>query len=202
MKSVLENNSIVENNFDGIEISSLSVEFDGRSLLSDFNLRVKKGECIGLFAPTGRGKTTLLNKITEKYAGAGSKISYAFQDNRLILELSAYQNVKIPLENIYTEDKAEKIANYFISQLDLQSVANNKCKKLSGGEKQRVNLARAFAYDGDIFLLDEPFSAQDEKHKKTIFELIENLIPSGKSVIIVSHNKNDLDLLCERIVKL
>ena len=68
---------------------------------------------------------------------------------------------------------------------------------------QRVNLARAFAYDGDVFLLDEPFSSQDEKHKENIILLIKNeLLKKEKTVILVSHNKKDLEKIGSTIISL
>ncbi len=154
------------------------------------------GKVTGFFGPTGSGKTTRLNQIAEEYSDK-YKISYAFQDNRLLPDLSVIRNISLPLENFVVKKNAEEIAEKWIKAFDLSLHKNRKTKVLSGGEAQRVNLARAFAWDGDIFLLDEPFSSQDEKHKDIIKNLIKELIVQKKTLIVVSHNKQDLiDLNC------
>lgn len=154
------------------------------------------GKVTGFFGPTGSGKTTRLNQIAEEYSDK-YKISYAFQDNRLLPDLSVIRNISLPLENFGVKKNAEEIAEKWIKAFDLSLQKNRKTKVLSGGEAQRVNLARAFAWNGDIFLLDEPFSSQDEKHKDIIKKLIKELIAQKKTLIVVSHNKQDLiDLNC------
>lgn len=155
------------------------------------------GEITGFFGPTGSGKTTRLNQIaaefSEKY-----KISYGFQDNRLLPELSVKKNISLPLENALDKKKAEEIAEKWMKIFDLELQKNQKAKALSGGEAQRVNLARAFAWNGDVFLFDEPFSSQDENHKKIIMENIKELSQQKKTIVLVSHNRQDLvDLNCK-----
>lgn len=155
------------------------------------------GEITGFFGPTGSGKTTRLNQIaaefSEKY-----RISYVFQDSRLLPELSAKKNIFLPLENALDKKMAEEIAEHWIKIFDLELQKNQKAKSLSGGEAQRVNLARAFAWNGDVFLFDEPFSSQDENHKKIIMENIKELSQQKKTIVLVSHNRQDLvDLNCK-----
>lgn len=163
-------------------------------------LIVKEGEIVGFYGPTGCGKTTLLNKIASEYSEK-YKISYAFQENRLIPELSVFKNIVLPLENEVSEINAKKTADEWIENFDLICQKNKKTKHLSGGEAQRVNLARAFSWNGDIFLLDEPFSAQDEQHKQIISSFIKELKNQNKIILIVSHSRQDLiDLNC-RIVE-
>lgn len=155
------------------------------------------GEITGFFGPTGSGKTTRLNQIaaefSEKY-----RISYVFQDSRLLPELSAKKNIFLPLENALDKKMAEEIAEHWIKIFDLELQKNQKAKALSGGEAQRLNLARAFAWNGDVFLFDEPFSSQDENHKKIIMENIRELSLQKKTIVLVSHNRQDLvDLNCK-----
>lgn len=162
-------------------------------------IEIKNGECIGIYGPTGSGKTTLFNKILADYSPK-YKISYVFQDNKLITHLTVLKNVMLPLESKMDKNEAEKKARGWLQELDLVEKVGSQCNKLSGGEKQRVNLARAFAFDGDIFLFDEAFTAQDEKHKKQIFELVKQLKTTKKTILIISHNKQDLEELCEKIL--
>lgn len=160
--------------------------------------KIKTGESVGIYGPTGCGKTTLFNKILADYSPA-NKISYIFQDNKLVSHLTVLKNVIIPLEKNMDKIEAEKQARGWLQELDLVEKADSQCNKLSGGEKQRVNLARAFAFGGDIFLFDEAFTAQDEEHKKKIFELIKK-IKNEKIILIISHNKQDLEELCGKIL--
>lgn len=154
-----------------------------------------QGKCIGFFGPTGSGKTTQLNKIAREHGC----VSYCFQDNCLIENQSVLKNVVLPLENIFARDEAVQVAEKWIRLLDLQDKRDVLCGKLSGGEKQRVGIARAFAYDAEIFLLDEPCSAQDKEHKEIIFQLIIQLKEQGKLIYLVSHEKTFLEGLCDQI---
>ncbi len=154
-----------------------------------------QGKCIGFFGPTGSGKTTELNRIAKEQ----KQVSYYFQDNRLIENQTVLKNVVLPLENILAGNKAVEVAEEWIRLLDLQEKRDVLCGKLSGGEKQRVGIARAFAYDANIFLLDEPCSAQDTKHKEIISQLITQLKQKGKLIYLVSHEKDFLENLCDEI---
>lgn len=157
-----------------------------------------ENRCIGFFGPTGSGKTTTINKIAKENC-ENCKVSYVFQDNQLIEKLSVLKNVILPLENSYSKTEAELIALNWLKKMDLEDKQNVLCEKLSGGEKQRVGLARAFAYDGTLFLFDEPFAAQDENHKNLIMNNIKLLKNNGKLIYIVSHHKEDLEYLCDEI---
>lgn len=168
--------------------------------LPELNLIIKKGEFVGLYGPTGSGKTTLLNEIYKKYIKS-HRISYVFQENRLIGHLSCEKNVSLVLENQMSCVNAKNNAGQWLEIFDLSDKRLQTSKKISGGEAQRVNIARAFAWNGEIFLLDEPFSAQDEFHKKIIFEQIQKL-RENHFVVIVSHNYTDLVELGCKIVKL
>lgn len=181
-----------------IDIKNFTLKYEQKILFSNFSLSLKNAESVGIFGPTGAGKTSLLNKIINDYADK-IKISCAFQDNCLIEEHSVFKNILLPLQNQMSETDAKEKVNTWCQKLDLLQLQNTLCKKLSGGEKQRTNLARAFAYDGELFLFDEPFSSQDENHKNLIKKQILQL-RNQKTLLIVSHNKNDLEQLCDRIV--
>lgn len=182
-----------------IQLNNVTISYNNSYLINNFSLSIEYGEIIGFYGPTGCGKTSLLNYINNKYSNE-YKISYAFQDNRLISELSALENVMLPIEKIYGKDMGKKIALEYLTVFDLKDKSGQKVNTLSGGELQRVNLARAFAWDGDLYLLDEPFSAQDIEHKKKIIKYIKEKINDKKIFIIVSHNKQDFeDLECKII---
>lgn len=162
--------------------------------------KINIGDVIGLFGPTGSGKTSFLNSIALEYSETCS-ISYAFQDSRLLPELSVKENICLPLNKLLGKNQAEQEAEKWISVFQLENLKDKKAANLSGGEAQRVNLARAFARNGQIFLLDEPFSAQDENNKKIILDSIVKIINAGKTVLIVSHSYEDLVFLNCKILK-
>lgn len=195
------------------EIEDLNISIDSQTLFKNFSLSLNEGEVVGIFAPTGSGKSTLLNFIADvlqdtkfKYDGKitkkeNLKISYVFQEPRLIESVSVLKNVMLPLENQNDFTAAQNIAQNWIEKLNLVSKKDTKANQLSGGEKQRTSLARAFAFDSQLLLLDEPFSAQDEANKNQIIELICNLVQTQKkSALLISHNKEDLQKLCTKIV--
>ena len=194
-----------------IEITDLNITLDKKKLFEHFFLQVRQGDTLGICAPTGKGKTTLLNYIAQKYYQK-IKISYAFQDNRLLQNKTVLKNIDfiIPKHkcNYYSRQqfpKKNKKTEFqlLLQKFDLVKQKNTLCRLLSGGEQQRVNLARAFAFNPDLFLLDEPFSAQDETHKNQLFSIIQHdIIEKNKTMILVSHNTEELKTLCRTILTL
>ena len=194
-----------------IDITDLNIMFDNKKIFEHFSLQIKQGETLGICAPTGKGKTTLLNYIAQNYYKE-IKISYAYQDNRLLQNKTVLQNIKfiIPKDKFnhyncqqYSKKNTQSGFQNLLQQFDLVKQKNIPCKLLSGGEQQRVNLARAFAFNPELFLLDEPFTAQDVTHKTQLFSIIQQcIIEKNKTMILVSHNFDDLKTLCKKIINL
>ena len=202
-----------------LSIKNLSIETDQLRLIKNFNLELKAGECKGISAPTGTGKTTLFNYIAgllpqKEYTITGElvkapdlKIAYVFQEPRLIPGLSALKNVMLPLENILEPERAISASRIWLERFKLSNKADALPNNLSGGEQQRVNLARAFAYlaaGGDgLLLLDEPFASQDEENAQNIQALIkEMLFMQKKSALIISHDKTMLGQICSEVFQI
>lgn len=187
-----------------IEINNLNITFGNKKLFENYSLQINHGETLGIYAPTGKGKTTLLNYIAQNYYKI-IKISYAYQDNRLLLNKTVLQNINFIIPKDKQKNKIIKDTNnkieLLLQDLELQNKKNTPCKFLSGGEQQRVNLARAFAFEPELLLLDEPFSAQDIEHKKQICSIIKNqIIEKNKTMILVSHSQDELKNLCKKII--
>ncbi|MDD7611001.1 MAG: ATP-binding cassette domain-containing protein [Spirochaetales bacterium] len=187
-----------------IEINNLNITYGNKKLFENYSLQINQGETLGIYAPTGKGKTTLLNYIAQNYYKI-IKISYAYQDNRLLLNKTVLQNINFIIPKDKQKNKIIKDTNnkieLLLQDLELQNKKNTPCKFLSGGEQQRVNLARAFAFEPDLLLLDEPFSAQDIEHKKQICSIIKNqIIEKNKTMILVSHSQDELKNLCKKII--
>ena len=197
-----------------LELENLCITANKNPLVKNLSLKFNEAQITGISAPTGSGKTTLLNCIcgilnSKDFTVSGkiiknvSEISYVFQEPRLIENESVVKNIMLPLENIYDKNVCEQKAMYWIEKLNLNHKKNNLCMELSGGEKQRTAIARAFAYPGKLMLLDEPFASQDEVNKQNIISLIKNLVKEEKrGIIIISHIKAELDMLCSNIINL
>ena len=195
-----------------LQIKDLSVSQEEKKLFSDFSLELKSNQIIGIKGPSGKGKTTLLNCIADVlpkdniFVITGSiqkksniKISYVFQEHRLIPFISVLKNVMLPLEKIMTNDEAEQIAMNYLKEFELLYKKDNFPNELSGGEKQRVSLARAFAYPSDLLLMDEPFQSQDLQKKQKLIMMTKNILQKeSRAIIFVSHSEDELEQLCEK----
>ena len=143
-----------------MKIENLTVSYPDKRVFENFNVDINGGEITCVLGPSGVGKTTLLNAISGVIESDIEKVSasYVFQEPNLVNAITVYDNLKLVC------DDGDKIIN----ALDTVGLLDKKTcypETLSGGEKQRVNLARAILYGGDIWLLDEPFSSLDIKLK-------------------------------------
>ncbi len=186
-------------------IKNLSISSGSQALIKNFNLELKAGDFKTISAPTGTGKTTLFNYIagilpqdTFKVSGdiikaPGLRISYAFQEPRLLPSISVLKNIMLPLQNLMDLQQSQSLAKDWLSRFNLSHKALDLPENLSGGEKQRANLARAFAYTSNLLLLDEPFSSRDEQNAQNILSLIkEILLAPDTAVLLITHDRSFL----------
>lgn len=192
-----------------IIIENLNIRIGEKSLFENFNLTVKENTVTGILAPSGSGKTTLLNWVAgllssdfdySPYQNFGS-ISYVFQEPRLIPNLTVLENVMLPIQKKVKKNEARLIAESFLEKVQLTDKKNLLPESLSGGEKQRVSIARAFAYPAEILLLDEPLQSQDTELRHKLLELIKSLLKANpRTVLFVSHYEEELKVLCDDII--
>lgn len=175
-----------------VEIKNLVKSYDGKVILDNVNLKIEKGETVCIFGPSGQGKTTLLNIIAGlvcqdcgTITNNNCNISYVFQEDRLLNWSTARENIMLSARNIEAAEQFIKIAG-------IEDCLNMYPEQMSGGMKRRTAIARAVAYDGDIFLLDEPFNAIDEKRAKRIAEYMKKLM-KDKVCILVTHNLKEAE---------
>ena len=166
-------------------------------------LKIKKGEFNSIFGPSGCGKTTLLNMISgldknfEGSIDAEKNVSYMFQSPSLFPWLTAIDNIKFPIRK---NSNSNKIANDLIKKVGLEKFKNQYPDKLSGGMQRRIALARAFASNPSVLLLDEPFISLDKKIANLLRKLLINLWKKNKpTVIFVSHDLDEAIELADRI---
>ncbi len=181
-------------------------------VLKDIDMKVNREEMIGVFGPSGSGKSTLLHIIgcldrptsgkvyiegkdvsgltdDELALIRGQKIGFVFQQFNLIGSLTALENVEMPMRICNVEKrKAIKRAKKLLSSVGLGERINHLPSQLSGGEMQRVSLARALANEPDIILADEPTGNLDSKTGKEIINLMEELNKKGFTFVIITHD--------------
>lgn len=168
-------------------------------VLEDVTLSFADGKITALLGASGRGKTTVLRLLAalEKPNGgrvkANGRVGYLFQEPRLLPTLTAFENVRL----VAGSDAEAKRA---MALCKADALADKLPAEMSGGERQRVALARLVAFGGDIWLLDEPFSALDADTKA---QIVENLLPllRARTVILVTHNAEET-AIADTIVKL
>ena len=171
-----------------IEVCGLTKRYGEKTVFEDLNFAFPKGGCAVLTGPSGVGKTTLLRVIAGLEApDAGTvagtqtlRASYIFQENRLLPHAGA-------LENILCVAPDREKALYYLERVGLSDAKDRPAGKLSGGMKRRLAIARALAYGGDIFYMDEPLRELDAGTEETVARLLIEET-RGKTVLLVTHD--------------
>lgn len=169
--------------------------YGGNVVYSGFNLEIREGVTTGILGPSGCGKTTLLNMLGgvlkpgkgEIKGVEGKTFSYIFQEPRLLPWMTVRQNI----EFVAGDSHSDKI-DFNLKLVDLHDFADYYPSQLSGGMSQRASIARAFAVQSDIILMDEPFGGIDINLKKNIIgkflEICEN---DRRTVVYVTHDVDE-----------
>ncbi|WP_444660079.1 ABC transporter ATP-binding protein [Caproiciproducens sp. R2] len=187
-----------------MKIHNLTKNYNGKMVLDQFSLQLPSTGTVCLFGPSGCGKTTLLNCIaglepfdSGEIEGAGTgKISYLFQENRLLPWISAKDNITAVLRGKarQNEEQAEK----WLGLVGLAEAGDKRPAELSGGMRRRVALARALAYGGDLYLMDEPFQGLDAERRDEMIALLQKET-AGALKIIVTHDFEEAEKLADVI---
>ena len=191
-----------------IKISHVFKRFGEQAVLSDVNLEVRKGEIFGLLGPSGAGKTTIINILTNQLEedGGDHKIDVDPFDTGLMLEedglfvrLSCIENLNV-FARIYGI-KSEKSLEA-LKDVGLFDAAKKPVTALSKGMRQRLALARAILHGPRLLFLDEPTSGLDPGTARGIHKLIMGLRDSGATVFLTTHNMDEAVKLCDRVALL
>lgn len=213
-----------------IEIANLTKIYNSgkpnsQTALDNVSFTVSDGELVAVIGKSGAGKSTLLNIVAcldtptsgsvildgEEISSASEKKRAAVRMNKLgivtqtpllVEEISAVENVKLPLvlKKLKMSECNQKAAN-LLKSVGLEGKIEQTVKTLSGGEKQRVSIARALASDPKIILADEPTGNLDTENASAVFNILKNVAKLGITVIVVTHDV-DIAGMCDRILEL
>ena len=209
-----------------IELDNITRSFGTLQVLKGISLKVDRGEIISITGPSGAGKTTLLQimgsldkpdsgsvvyngqditRMSEKEISAfrNKHIGYVFQFHQLLPEFTALENITIPmLIGGSNMRQASSKAKELLELMGLADRAGHKPSELSGGEKQRIAVARALANQPDVILADEPSGSLDTKNKEELHKLFFNLRDQlGQTFVIVTHDES-LAAMTDRTIHL
>jgi NitT/TauT family transport system ATP-binding protein len=203
-----------------LEVRGVSRRFETRRhdtlALSDINLAVRPGEFLCLLGPSGCGKSTLLNIIAgfdrpsagemlvagRQVTGPGRDRIVVFQEAALFPWLNVRSNVEfgLKLAGVPKAERRDRAVQY-LKLVGLERFEKAFVHELSGGMKQRVQLARSLAVDPEILLMDEPFAALDAQTRDVLQEELQDIWQrTGKTVIFVTHNVREAVLLADRVI--
>lgn len=204
-----------------IEIRNLNVDYFGNSALENINMDIPFGHTIGIIGPNGAGKSTFIKSLLEvikKRTGTvrvegkdiseyKRKIAYVPQKNDVDLSFpitvkdtvltGTYPNLRIFQR---PGKKERETVEQCMAMVDISDLANKQISNLSGGQLQRVFIARALAQQANVFFLDEPFVGIDLVSEKIIVKLLKHLREEGKTILIVHHDLHEVEEYFDKII--
>ena len=206
-----------------VKVENVGMAFEtkkGRFVaLQDVNLQIRTGEVVSLIGHSGCGKSTLLNLIAglttptqgvllcanREIAGPGPERAVVFQNHSLLPWLTCFENVYLAVERVFgTKEGKPKLKERTAAALEMVHMSHAAQKlphEISGGMKQRIGIARAFAMEPKILLMDEPFGALDALTRASLQdELIGVMEKTGATVVMVTHDVDEAVLLSDRVV--
>ncbi|MGL4760003.1 MAG: ABC transporter ATP-binding protein [Sarcina sp.] len=208
-----------------IKLVGIKKSYGTTKILDDFSCSIKENEMVAIMGKSGSGKTTILNligcldkadsgeviinKIVNPFVNKKKKIDlfrneigYLFQNYALIDSQSVSENLDIALEYCGKKFKEkEKLKILSLDKVGLANKINSKVYSLSGGEQQRIAIARLFLKKSKIILADEPTGSLDVENRMNVLNLLKELNKCGKTVVIVTHDK-EVGSFCDRIIKI
>lgn len=195
----------------------------GAPAINNINLKIEKGEFVFIVGDSGAGKSTLIKLLLKELEPTSGKIfindkflntlkrrkipmlrrdiGVVFQDFRLLKDRSVYENVAFAQRVVEVPSKViRRRVPAMLSMVGLAEKYRSLPKELSGGEQQRVALARALVNNPPILLADEPTGNLDPKNSWEIMKLLEEINKRGTTVVVVTHNKDVVDLMQKRVI--
>lgn len=199
-----------------LELINVTKQYGKEEILSNINVVIEEGEMVAITGESGKGKTTLLNimgLITTKNKGdlflygqknpsihsksammlRRERIGYLFQNYGLVDDETVNWNLNLALayKKINKKTKIEKIST-LLKEFGLYYLKDKIVYQLSGGEQQRIAMIRLILQESDLILADEPTASLDSENERIIWEYLKHLNNNGKTIVVVTHNKNIL----------
>ena len=180
-----------------IRIENINKRYKDNIIFNNFQIDFYENKINCILGKSGCGKTTLLNIISGVVKNDESDfkgiedlgVSYIFQDDRYIDWLSVEDNIKLVIKKHYSEDKVNELCEKYLKLVGIYEYKNYYPQRLSGGMRQRVNIARAFIYPSKIIIMDEPFKSIDIKNKQIIMENFKKILEEdNRTVLFVTHD--------------
>jgi ABC-type nitrate/sulfonate/bicarbonate transport system ATPase subunit len=188
-----------------IDLNDVTIKLGNRLIFEHLNLSIIKGETIGILGKSGSGKSTLLNAIAGFIPLNGGNIlfdgsiGYCFQNNSLYPFMTVEENIAFGILDLPKKIRNEKVRS-ILTRIDLFAHKDKYPTELSGGQMQRVSLGRAIAYNPNLLLLDEPFSALDFLTRLSMINWVAGVLDQLETTtILVTHYIDEALLLCNRI---
>ena len=204
-----------------LSVSNLSISFDESQVLEKFNLNVESGDIFALLGDSGSGKSSALRFIAGlenakngsvmldgaslSLNGAHSvkpelrKIGMVFQDYALFPHMTVFQNISFGIDYLSKNEKIERVQT-LLELISLQGIEKKYPHQLSGGEQQRVSLARSLATSPKLLLLDEPFSSLDKSHRDQLVQEVRVILKNaGVTSILVTHDESEAEAFADRV---
>lgn len=197
-----------------LDVKNLTKSFDAKKVLGDLSFEVKKGEVFGLLGPNGAGKTTIIRIILDIIRADHGEIKIfgeKFDENLkerigyLPEERGLYQKITVleclryfaELKNV---KKSEDKIDFWLDKVGLRDYKKKKIEGLSKGMQQKIQLVAAFIHNPELLILDEPFSGLDPINTKMAKDILLDLKSEGKTIILSTHQMDQVERTCDRIL--
>lgn len=183
-----------------MRIENINIKYGNNIIYENFNIEFKDYQINCITGSSGCGKTTLLNYISNELLEKGISISYIFQNDNLIPWKNIYSNLKLIGKNHFKKNVIDKEIDRILEYVGLKDFKYYYPSELSGGMKQRVNIARALLGNFDVIIMDEPFKSLDIQCKSNIINIIKKLnVEKRITIIMVTHDKEEILSLADNL---
>lgn len=201
-----------------IQIKNFSMKFGTKTVIKDLSFEVMRGEVFGFLGSNGSGKTTTLRALLGLYEPAGGELlidgkQFAVEDGvklgYLPEERGLYKKEKVIDTMIYfgrlkglSKEEARNFSMNYLERVGLSDKAKTKLDKLSGGQQQKIQLGVTIMGDPELLILDEPTKGFDPVNRRLLMNIIEERQEAGATVVFVTHQMEEVERLCDRVVLL
>ena len=208
-----------------ILFKNVSVKYGNNTVLNDVNLRIDEGEFVFIVGKSGAGKTTLFKLLTREITQTSGvikvfnenisflrnrdipyyrrKLGIIFQDFKLLSDRNVFQNIAFAQEVIGASTfNIKKRVNKILNLVGIRQKASKMPNELSGGEKQKVAIARAIINKPKLVLADEPTGNLDEISTNEIMDLLETINQNGTTVVCITHDVHLVDRMDKRVIRI